>query len=397
MLRRLFASLLVSLLCGLPLASTATAQLTITPTLRRTVANTWTAVQTFSLGIIGTPIIGGTATTSDLVLQTTSGVGASGADMHFLVGNNGATEAMTILNSGKVGIMEASPEYGLAVEAAETTLVRFGANKPVYFIADNPYVGLNLYYSGGWKYGAGSSSSYASYIGFNAFSGLFSIGITSAAGNAAGAATVTDILSVLPTGRAGVNTTAPDKAAEINSATGVNLRLTYNDSNGSAANYTDFSTTSTGDFITTPVGTNPMHIIGTATAPLKVTHNKAYAMADAATVGLMTFDLPTADTSCGVHISFIYTVTDAGTNTNAHVGIAVAAINNDDGVVSGTMVDAGEVAHGTGCAAACESWTVTNPSGTLAQINANFNNSLSVAGSLTWSIINNTCGTFTRL
>ena len=46
-------------------------------------------------------IIGGTATTSDLTLQTTSGVGATGADMHFLVGNNGATEAMTILNSGK--------------------------------------------------------------------------------------------------------------------------------------------------------------------------------------------------------------------------------------------------------------------------------------------------------
>lgn len=49
-------------------------------------------------------IIGGTSTTSDLTLQTTSGVGATGADMHFLVGNNGATEAMTILNNGSVGV-----------------------------------------------------------------------------------------------------------------------------------------------------------------------------------------------------------------------------------------------------------------------------------------------------
>ncbi|KKP98831.1 MAG: hypothetical protein US08_C0006G0001, partial [Candidatus Nomurabacteria bacterium GW2011_GWF2_36_19] len=54
---------------------------------------------------ITTPIIlGGTSTTQDLTLQTTSGVGATGADMHFLVGNNGATEAMTILNEGNVGI-----------------------------------------------------------------------------------------------------------------------------------------------------------------------------------------------------------------------------------------------------------------------------------------------------
>lgn len=50
----------------------------------------------------GGKIIGGTNTTADLYLQTTSGVGASGADMHFLVGNNGATEAMTVLNAGTI-------------------------------------------------------------------------------------------------------------------------------------------------------------------------------------------------------------------------------------------------------------------------------------------------------
>lgn len=61
-------------------------------------------------------IIGGTGTTSDLTLQTTSGVGATGADMHFLVGNNGDTEAMTILNSGNVGIGTASPGFLLHVQ-----------------------------------------------------------------------------------------------------------------------------------------------------------------------------------------------------------------------------------------------------------------------------------------
>jgi hypothetical protein len=60
-------------------------------------------------------IIGGTGTTSDLTLQTTSGVGATGADMHFLVGNNGATEAMTILNSGNVGIGTTAPQATLDI------------------------------------------------------------------------------------------------------------------------------------------------------------------------------------------------------------------------------------------------------------------------------------------
>src|SRR3990172_11775279 len=64
----------------------------------------------------GLTIIGGSATTADLSLQTTSGVGTTGADMHFLVGNNGATEAMTILNSGFVGIGTTGPTSRLDVE-----------------------------------------------------------------------------------------------------------------------------------------------------------------------------------------------------------------------------------------------------------------------------------------
>lgn len=68
--------------------------------------------------LITPTLVGGTATTSDLTLQTTSGVGASGADMHFLVGNNGATEAMTILNSGNVGINNTSPGAKLQIDSA---------------------------------------------------------------------------------------------------------------------------------------------------------------------------------------------------------------------------------------------------------------------------------------
>ena len=65
---------------------------------------------------------GGTGTTDDLTLQTTSGIGATGADMHFLVGNAGATEAITILNNGNVGIGTTSPGYRLDVQGGNTRI-----------------------------------------------------------------------------------------------------------------------------------------------------------------------------------------------------------------------------------------------------------------------------------
>ena len=71
---------------------------------------------TVSNNLFASKIIGGTTTTSDLFLQTTSGVGTTGADMHFLVGNNGATEAMTILNSGNVGIGTTNPGAKLDIQ-----------------------------------------------------------------------------------------------------------------------------------------------------------------------------------------------------------------------------------------------------------------------------------------
>ena len=63
-----------------------------------------------SVGISGgTTLIGGTGVTDSLTLQSTSGVGATGAIINFKVGNNGATTAMTILNNGNVGIGTTSP------------------------------------------------------------------------------------------------------------------------------------------------------------------------------------------------------------------------------------------------------------------------------------------------
>ena len=49
-------------------------------------------------------LIGGDTTTSTLTYRTTTAVGITGARHIFQVGNNGATEAMTILNNANVGI-----------------------------------------------------------------------------------------------------------------------------------------------------------------------------------------------------------------------------------------------------------------------------------------------------
>jgi len=56
-----------------------------------------------------------------------------------------------------------------------------------------------------------------------------------------------DLIFNVSSKNVGINTSAPAKKMEINSADGNNLRLTYNDSNGSAANYADLLTTSAGN------------------------------------------------------------------------------------------------------------------------------------------------------
>ena len=87
----------------------------------------------------GVTIIGGTATTADLSFQTTSGVGTTGADMHFLVGNAGATEAMTILNNGNVGIGTTGPGAKLSFATGTTAAdgIDFGGDTNLYRLSAN--------------------------------------------------------------------------------------------------------------------------------------------------------------------------------------------------------------------------------------------------------------------
>jgi len=85
------------------------------------VAPSWSASPTLT-SLTSPLLIGGTGTTSSLTYKTTTGVGTTGADHIFQVGNNGATEGMRLLNSGNLGIGTNNPLQALHVAKGNFSL-----------------------------------------------------------------------------------------------------------------------------------------------------------------------------------------------------------------------------------------------------------------------------------
>jgi hypothetical protein len=77
--------------------------------------------------VVSPTITGGSGTTQALTYKPTTGVGATGADHIFQVGNNGGTEAMRILNSGNVGIGTNNPTARLDIRTSPTSTSDPGA------------------------------------------------------------------------------------------------------------------------------------------------------------------------------------------------------------------------------------------------------------------------------
>ncbi|ETB63582.1 TPA: hypothetical protein DIC38_02640 [Candidatus Nomurabacteria bacterium] len=145
---------------------------------------------------ITTPLIlGGTSTTQDLSFQTTSGIGATGADMHFKVGNNGATEAMTILNNGYVGIGTTGPSDKLSVIGGN---IAIDASSKIYNGSAADSAGIRF------------PSSVTDIAGYNGI--IFR-------SSTVGIASQTERMRITNTGSVGIGTTAPTAVLHLKAGT----------------------------------------------------------------------------------------------------------------------------------------------------------------------------------
>ena len=198
---------------------------------------------TFTTQITVPIVIGGTATTSDLTFQTTSGVGTTGADIHFLVGNNGATEAITILNSGNVGIGTTGPSGKLTIDAASAVVNSVETAGALVLRSTTAYgidIGPQLRFSGqngggtnpyafatiaGRKENATGGENYAGYLQFS---------------TTAASSSIVEAMRITSTGNVGIGTTGPGAKLEVAGTTGIktgtgsNLLSLYDDNAGNS-------------------------------------------------------------------------------------------------------------------------------------------------------------------
>lgn len=79
--------------------------------------------------------------------------------------------------------------------------IQVNTSLPLYLSGNWPGFGLNAYYDGAWKYGAGSSSNYAAYTQLDPTNGNFFMAMSPVAGNANGAITPNICLLVNKDGR----------------------------------------------------------------------------------------------------------------------------------------------------------------------------------------------------
>lgn len=142
----------------------------------------------------------------------------SGGNFNFYNGHNPSvqgTNSVSITN-GRLGVNNNSPDYALDVESSATTNTKLGAFMPVYITSNWPVVGFNTYYDGAWKFGAGSTTQFASAIVGDMSSGGISF-YTSPTGGAEGANTnLGAVAKITAGGDFGIGTLNPSYKLEVN-------------------------------------------------------------------------------------------------------------------------------------------------------------------------------------
>jgi len=175
---------------------------------------------------------------SDATVLQTSGstkFGNSSDDIHNFQGNMYVTGALHA--STQVGIGTSSPSGLLHISTATTdaTLI-IEADTDNNAEGDNPI--LILRQDGGNVDSAIYHSTSPSNNDLHIASAVNMVFSTSANGRYASA---TQKMVITDDGKVGIGTTAPDRGLEINHSSGGSIRLTYNDSDGSASDYADMS------------------------------------------------------------------------------------------------------------------------------------------------------------
>ena len=226
----------------------------------------------------GQTLKGGTGTTDDLILQSTSGVGATGAEIQLKVGNNGATRAMTVLNTGAIGLGSITSPVTGSLEMPGSTSnssLKVGAFETQSYAVNNGWLSDNVYFDGGtfraraagfgsmnyfylgaWhvRVAASSLSAGAAFLPKIPFVVNRNTSIAIGGDITAGVGLVGSRMIVDSIGKVGINTSVADKQFEINLGTAEAFRLSYNDNNGSAATYVDQTLSSTGVVTNNAVG-----------------------------------------------------------------------------------------------------------------------------------------------
>lgn len=166
------------------------------------------------------------------------------AHLSFWTGTDAAptvlTERMRIDKAGNVGIGTAAPSHLLQVAGSSSSIA----------LSDSVGAGASL---GSYVFRNTNSSGYdaARIVGYTEstiYQGVLGFDTKDVGG------TMTERMRINSSGLVGIGTTAPEAALDINHASGDNLQLTYDDSNGSAANYVKFEVSSSGDLTLTPSG-----------------------------------------------------------------------------------------------------------------------------------------------
>lgn len=143
---------------------------------------------------------------NDLWLGLTSGgtlPTLNGAATLRYITTNGSYFDNRKSNAGTFGIGAAPSNKAFADfdgEANFATVLKAGSSLPVYLMASQPIVGFNTYWNAAWKFGKGSSASFAGYEQFDTTNGTLSWNVSSAGGNADATATIGAIATLDQTG-----------------------------------------------------------------------------------------------------------------------------------------------------------------------------------------------------